>query len=177
MALNSTNQPIRWKERIGLAFIGHMGKNVEETLFDYLLYPAVIAWLGVAYGGLVMTALSALLCYLYILAYDWSGKDWFGFELAKEARDSEEVEGGGRLWRAVQWATRKGDWAAFLALSMYSDPFFTTVYMRKGAGAYNGLSGRDWKVFWGSVIVANLWWTAAMTSVVEGIRAALFWLF
>lgn len=167
-------EPIRWKERIGLAFIGHGAKNVEEILFDYAIYPAVIAWLGAVYGGLLMTALSAFMCWLYVLAYDWSGKDWFGFELLKEARDGEEVEG--RVGGFVQKIARKGDWAAFLALSMYADPFFTTVYMRKGSAAYNGMSRRDWGIFWGSVLVANLWWTVAMTGAVEGIRAALVWL-
>lgn len=175
MALNSTNQPIRWKERIGLAFIGHVGKNIEETLFDYALYPAVIAWLGAVVGGAVMTVLSALFCYLYILAYDWSGKDWFGFEMMKEMRDGGEHES--RAWRVVQRVARKGDWAAFLALSVYADPFFTIIYMRRGVGTYSGLSSRDWKIFWGSVLVANLWWTGVMTLAVKGIGAALTWLY
>lgn len=174
MALKANQkEPIRWKERIGLAFIGHGAKNVEEFLFDYVLYPAVIAWLGTLYGGLIMTVFSAVMCYLYIIAYDWSGKDWFGFELLKEARDGEETEG--RIGRLVQRVARKGDWAAFIALSVYSDPFFTTVYMRKGANAYNGLSRRDWSIFWGSVLVANLWWTGAVTGVVAGVRALIGW--
>lgn len=167
-------EPIRWKERIGLVFIGHGAKNVEETFFDYVVYPAVIAWLGMVYGGIAMTALSALMCWIYILAYDWSKKDWFGFELLKEARDGEEA--GTRIGRIVQKVARKSDLAAFLALSVYSDPFFTTVYMRKGAAVYNGMSRRDWLVFWGSVLFANLWWTLAMTGAIEGIRAALVWL-
>jgi len=173
MALNSTNQPIRWKERIGRVAIGHGIKQTEETVFDYMLYPAVIAWAGGVYGGLIMTALSAFVCYLYLLAYDWSGKDWFGFELLKEARDGEEKQG--EVARFMQSLVRKGNWLSFVALSLYTDPFMTTVYMRQGAGTYSGLSPRDWGVFWGSVLTANIWWTIAMTGVVASARSAIGW--
>ena len=46
MALKSANQTIRWKERIGIMAVGHTFKRVEEFVFNYTLYPAVIAWLG-----------------------------------------------------------------------------------------------------------------------------------
>ena len=80
MALEA-NQTIRWKERIGIMAVSHTFKQVEEFVFDYTLYPAVIALLGAVTGGLVMTVFSALLCYLYIRFYDWSQKDWLGLEL------------------------------------------------------------------------------------------------
>jgi hypothetical protein len=160
--------PIHWKERIGLVAIGHTFKKAEEVLFDFTLYPAMIAWLGAVTGGLVMTAISALICWLYILFYDWAGKDWFGFELLKEARDGEAMRG--RIGSFVQRVARQGDWVAFLALSLYTDPFMTAVYMRRGADAYNGLSRRDWTIFWGSVLVANLWWTILMTFAVAAAR-------
>ena len=162
------NQPIRWKERIGIMAIGHSFKQVEEWVFDFALYPAVIAWLGALKGGLVMTAFSASECLFLIFIYDRTKKDWFGFELVKEVRDGEEKQG--RVVRFIQYLARKSNWLAFLVLSAYTDPFMTTVYMRKGAEAYNGLSRRDWGIFWGSVLVANLWWTTAMTFAVAGVR-------
>ena len=115
MALKSANQPIRWKERIGIMAVGHTFKQVEGFVFNYTLYPAVIAWLGAVTGGFVMTAFSAFVCYLYILFYDWTKKDWLGLELLKEVRDGEEKQGF--VARLVQWAARKGDWLAFLILS------------------------------------------------------------
>ncbi len=173
MALKSANQPIRWKERIGIMAVGHGFKQAEEFVFDYTFYPAVIAWLGAISGGLVMTVFSALICWLYLLFYDWSKQDWLGLELLKGVRDGEEKQG--RVARLIQWATRKGDWLAFLALSCFTDPFVTTVYMRHGAEAYNGLSSRDWRIFWGSVLVANLWWTGVVTLAVEGLRFIFNW--
>ncbi len=173
MALEKANQPIRWRERIGIMAAGHTFKQVEEFIFDYTLYPAVIAWLGAVGGGLVMTASSALVCYLYVLFYDWAKKDWLGLELLKGVRDGEEQQG--RVARLIQRAAQKGNWLAFLTLSCFTDPFVTTVYMRHGAEAYNGLSPRDWKIFWASVVVANLWWTGVVTLAVESIRYLLNW--
>ncbi len=173
MVLKSANQPIRWKERIGLLAAGYTFKRIEELVFDFMLYPAVIAWLGAVIGGLVMTAFSALACYLYILFYDWAKKDWLGLELLKEVRDGEARDG---LMGWIQRVARKSDWLAFFALSCYTDPFVTTMYLRKGADAYNGLAPRDWKIFWASVLVANLWWTALMTFAVAGVRFFLRWL-
>lgn len=170
----SANQPIRWKERIGLMAIGHAFKQVEEWIFDFIFYPVVIAWLGTVKGGLVMTAISSLVCYLYLLFYDWSKTDWLGLELLKRVRDGEAKQN--RVARLVQWITRKGDWLAFIALSLYTDPFETTVYLRKGAEEYNGLSRRDWKIFWASVLVANLWWTGVMTFAVISVRFIYHWL-
>lgn len=151
--------------------IGHGFKQAEEFFFDYALYPAVIAWLGAVMGGAVMMALSAAICYLYILFYDWAKKDWLGLELLKWMRNGEEKRS--RILRLVQWAARKGDWLAFLVFSCTMDPFVTTVYMRRGREEYNGLSPRDWKIFWASVVVANLWWTIVVALVVESIRFIL----
>lgn len=170
MALQA-NQAIRWKERIGAIVVGRTFKHFEVLVFDFTLYPAAIAWLGTVVGGLVMTALSAFVCYLYILFYDWSKTDWLGYELIKVVRDGEEKQS--RIACFVQRITQKGNWFAFLALSLYTDPFETTVYMRLGSEKYNGLSKRDLKVFWASVLVANIWWTIFMTFAVMGIRALL----
>lgn len=167
------DQPIRWKERIGTIAIGHTFKQVEEIVFDWNLYPAVIALLGTLVGGLVMTAFSAIMCYLYLLFYDWAKKDWFGFELLKEVRDGQENES--RVWRVVQRIARKGNWPAFVALSLYTDPFMTTVYMRRSTEAFRGLSARDWKIFWGSVLVANFFWTFVTTGLVMIARLFLKW--
>src|SRR3989344_3513973 len=115
MALKSANQPIRWKERIGIMAVGHSFKQAEGFIFNYTVYPAAIAWLGAVMGGLVMTVFSAFICYLYILFYDWSKKDWLGLELLKDIRDGEEKHSC--VGRMVQRIARKSNWLAFLVLS------------------------------------------------------------
>ena len=171
MALKSANQPIRWKERIGTVVIGHSVKQAEEYFFSYIAYPAAIAYFGSVVGGVLMTTLSAFVCYLYLVFYDWAKKDWFGFEAIKEIRDGESTQG--RLAKWGQAFARKGDLAAFVFWSSVSDPFMTTLYLRKGAGNYNGMSRRDWAIFWSSVLVSNVGWTLIVFAVVELFRAVL----
>jgi len=158
-----------WKERVGTMAVGHTAKQVEEFLFDYVFYPAMIAWFGGVIGGLIATASSAFECWLFILFYDWSKRDWLGLELLKEVRDGGEQT-------LFQRIARKGNWLAFLVMSFTSDPFVTTVYMRKGAEAYNGLSSRDWKIFWASVVVGNVGWTIVVTTAITGFRFLFHWL-
>ena len=174
MALKSnrfTGWLVRHKERIGILAVGHTAKQVEEFLFDYTLYPAVIATMGAVWGGLVMTALAVIACYLYILFYDWAKKDWLGLELLKKGREGEAK--GIVAW-LVQRAIQKGDWVAFLGFSVFTDAFVTTVYMRQGAGQYNGLSSRDWKIFWWSVAVSNLAWVVVVSLAIEVVRFVLY---
>lgn len=164
---------VRHKGRIGIAAIGHTVKEAEEWLFDWLLYGSVSAYLvttlGATWGTLwtfiVMAPLSALVCYLYIRFYDRTKQDLFGFEALKSVRD--ELEGDGWLKRAVRWGIRQGDIPAFVALSIHKDPFVTTIYLRKAELAYTGLSPRDWRVFWVSVLFSNGYWTLRWTVIVQ----------
>jgi hypothetical protein len=55
----------------------------------------------------------------------------------------------------------KSDPAAFFFLSVKEDAFITMVYLRHGSHQYNGMSGRDWRIFLSSLAVANIYWTLA----------------
>ncbi len=173
MALNQqTGKPVRLRGRIGLAAIGHTAKQVEEFLFDWLLYGAVVAFLTQQYGALwgsiaafcIMTPISAIICLTYMKIYDWSKKDWFGFEAAKMLRD--DLSHGGYWKRLMRSILRLGDIPAFILLSLHFDPFMTTVYLRKGTDNYDGLTKRDWTVFYGSVLFSNGYWTLRWTVIV-----------
>ena len=59
--------------------------------------------------------------------------------------------------RVILWATRHGDFAIFLALCAFQDPFITTAYFRRGR--FDGITARDWRLFLASVFVSNLYWT------------------
>ena len=110
-----------------------------------------------------MGSFSALLCWGYVWIYDHLKRDWFGFESLKEMK--EEMNGGGAIRRLIQRFVRRGDWAAFLALSVVADPFMTTIYLRKGH--YEGLTQRDKFIFSSSVIVSNAYWTLRWVAVGE----------
>ena len=135
--------------------------------FDYLLYPSVLVWLGPLWGGVVMTVLSAILCYLSFLFYDWSKQDWLGIEALKGLR-----EGRGKSWfgKIFSWVFRKGDLAMLILLSIKVDPFVAVIYMRHGQGKYNGLSKRDWKIFIASFIISNLYWILSLSFLIGGAK-------
>lgn len=54
------------------------------------------------------------------------------------------------------WAIHKGDMAAFFVLSIFFDPFITTIYLRKESFA--GLKYREWVIFFASAVISNGWW-------------------
>lgn len=145
--------------RFGIFGVGVLANKLQIWGFDYVLYPFVIWYLGPIAGALVMTLLSFLACYGTLRFYDWSKKDWLGIETVKSLKDWESST---RLARFTSWILKKGDPAALLFLSIHFDPFITTAYMRHGSHRYNGLSNRDWKIFIGSLLIGNTYWTIAV---------------
>ena len=143
--------------------VGLLGNQVIVLAFDYLLYPYVMWRFGLLHGCLIMTVLSALACYLTLLFYDWSKKDWLGIEAIKDLRHGE---GQGRFTRLIGRLLRRSDWLALVALSIKFDPFIAVAYLRPGSYRFNGLSRREWGMFWLSVLISNLYWSfVAFTGV------------
>lgn len=148
-----------YKERAAELAIGLSANSLLSILFDWLLYPAVIYWLGIGYGGVVMTLLAMLACVAMMKFYDWSKRDWLGIEALKGLR---EYAGNTRLGKLTSWILTKGNIIVFLFLSVYFDAFITTTYMRHGKHQYNGMSRRDWAIFITSVIISNVCWALAV---------------
>lgn len=173
----------RHRHKIGLIAIGHTAKKIEEHVVDWLIYGVVITYFSLKFGPLygsiltfgVMTPLTAVLCLAYIRLYDWAGKDWLGFEALKELR--EEQSGGGFFAKLTYRLARHGGIVAFFALSIYGDAFMTTVYLRKGSHAYNGLSLRDHGIFWSSLIVSNAYWTLRWVVIIELLKMVIQYVF
>jgi len=126
--------------------------------FDLLLYPAIIYKLGIFKGGIVMTLLSFAACILILKFYDWSKRDWLGIEAIKGLKG---YDGDKKARRITAWFMKKSEPVVFLFSSIKFDPFITTAYMRHGAHQFNGMSRRDWKIFIGSLIIGNAYWTLA----------------
>lgn len=161
-----------WKKRVATIAVGHTAKRVEEWLFDWLLYGYVVAmctltW-GAYHGALaafaIMAPLSAMVCLIYIGIYNWLQADWLGLELLK---DFARASSGGFFSRLAHRIVRHGQLPAFLMLSIYGDPFMTTVYLRRGAGSYGKLTPRDLNIFWASVFLSNGYWTLRWTILIE----------
>jgi hypothetical protein len=148
--------------------LGLAMKKFLELGFDYALYPAALVWLGYFWGGLIMTCAAVLINILIIRAYDWAETDWLFIEKLKHVRENDNIE----LPRLIRWLKpllSKGDVPAFFVLCL-DDPVTATLYLRKGAYQYNGLSARDWKIFAAANVVGNLYWIIGLAGVIEGIQ-------
>jgi hypothetical protein len=151
--------------RIGELALGHTVNWLTVQFFDYVLYPFVIWKLGLVRGGVVMALLSLVACLLTLWFYDWSKRDWLGIEAVKQLRDSEAKT---RWRRVLAWAMAKGDLPACVVLSLYTDPFITTACLRRGA--FQGMTPRDWRIFFASWLIANGWWALACFGGVEMLK-------
>jgi hypothetical protein len=122
--------------------------------FDYLLYPFAIYALGLLWGGLVMAALSFVFCVVALRFYDWSKRDWLGIEAIKSFGS---YRGSSTFLRFLSLGIAKRNWAAVIVLSIKFDPFVTTAFMREGQ--FSKLLPKDWRVFWTSWVIGNVYWT------------------
>jgi hypothetical protein len=146
------------RTKVSEVIVGISSSYCMDTAFDYFLYPYVIYKLGLLKGGCVMTALACVINIVSIYFYDWSKRDWFGFEAIKSFQD---YRGGNRLKIFTAWLLRKNNIVVMILLSIKEDAFKTVVYMRHGKYEYNGLTARDWKIFITSLIIGNVYWTLA----------------
>lgn len=145
---------------IGTLGIGIFCNKLMIWGFDYILYPYVMWKCGDVKGSIVMTFLSFFVCYGTLKFYDWCKVDWIGIEALKDLRETERK---GFVGSVSKWIFRKGEWAVFLFLSMKFDPFIVTAYMRHGKNQYNGLSKRDWRIFLGSLLISNMFWSGLVS--------------
>lgn len=150
---------LSYKGRVAELAVGLMANKLMVWAFDFFLYPFVIYRFGIIKGGIVMTFLSFLICLGTIKFYDWSKRDWLGIEAIK---DLKGYEGEHQLGRFTSWILKRSDPVAFLFLSTWYDPFIVTAYLRHGANKFNGMNSRDWKIFMGSLIFGNAYWTLAV---------------
>jgi len=127
-----------------------------NTIFDYFIYSYVISNSGLVAGFCIMTGLSLVLDRTLIYIYDQTTRDWLGVEEIKELRG---YKGDDLLGRFIASILRKGNIAVMVILTLKSNPFITTIYMREEGGEHKGMTARDWKVFIFSLIVGNMAWS------------------
>ena len=163
---------VSWKKRVAIIAIGLLTNEIFDLFFDNILYPRVIGFYGMLLGGAIMISLSIIICYGLIKFYDWSKRDWLGLESLKESKEFENS------WinRMIAKFMKKSHWAQLIALSISKDPFITTVFLRKGAHEYVGMTGKDWKNFWLSIFISNTFWIITCWSgiaILEALGAKL----
>ena len=141
---------------------------IEGTnqIFDYILYPAGILWLGPVYGGIVMTTLAMVANYVVIIWYNRTKQDWFGLEWL---RLQETIESQSFLGKLLRWFIHLGRWPAFLGISIY-DPAYGFIFLRGRKSTGLNLTTVDWWWFVISNLIGNLVWILIITGAIEGIK-------
>lgn len=145
--------------------------NTFNRFYDLVLYTAVIARWGAIKGGAVMMALSFVVDLVSLRLYDRFKRDVFGIEELKRLRDSPATTWSGK---ALRWALRQNDFVAFIVLTLMTNQFVVTAWLRHGAGEFNGMQRRDWVIFLSSVALGNLYWIAVVSGAIHLFRAFVF---
>lgn len=146
---------MKLKEKAPYLMVGTLIEKTVFNGFDYILYPFMIWKYGLVIGGGIMSILSLIANYFTIIIYDKTKKDWFGIEWIKELK---EYSGTSRYLRTLSWILNRGKIIVMILLSVYTNPFTTTAYMRKGVNKFNGIDGKGWVIFFTSWFIANLEW-------------------
>ena len=158
---------MKLRSRVAELALGHTVNQAVVWAFDYALYPAVIYWLGLGRGFLVMAVISLAVCWLSIKCYDWMKRDWLGIEAVK---DLKQYEGSNRSRKWLAWVLNNSDPLACILLSIKFDPFIVTVYLRRGR--FGGMNSTDWRNFLLSWLIGNVYWSILCFGGVS----ALIWL-
>lgn len=139
--------------------------SLFSWLFDYPVYTFIIWIFGPICGGLIMIALSFLVDFYAIRFYDWSKNDWLALEYFKSLRD---YNGANKYKKFTGYLLSKTSlWVQIVILSLKFNPFIVTLLLRDGAHQYNGLSRRDWRIFWGSFLITQAYWIAVIATGIE----------
>lgn len=146
------------KKKIATIFVGHGLYGVVSWIYDNPLYIATIAKFGAITGGAIMTLGSLIICFGMLFYYRNKNVNWLGYDVAAKAL-GEHINVRGKVF------ARFGDVVAFVALSIWEDPFITTAYLRHGYS--NGFRGKDYAVFFGSVLFSNSYWILRTTAIIE----------
>ncbi len=145
--------------------------NTFNRFYDLVLYTAVIARWGAVRGGAVMMALSFFLDLGTMRLYDHFKQDLFGIEELKRLRGAEATTWAGKV---LHWALRQNDVVVFVVLTLMTNQFVVTAWMRRGAGEFNGMQRRDWAIFLCSFTLGNLYWIAVVSGVIHLIKSFAF---
>lgn len=161
----------RYLRQLGQWSVGLYLYNTFNRFYDLVLYTAVIAKWGALKGGAMMMALSLVVDLVTLRLYDRFKRDVFGIEGLKRVRDSDAITWTGKVLR---WALRQNDLVVFVVLTLMTNQFVVTAWLRHGAGEFNGLQRRDWLIFLTSVALGNLYWIAVISGAIQLFKTLFF---
>lgn len=138
--------------------------ELENHFFDMILYPAVLIWLGIWKGMLVLTLLSLILNYVFAHAYRLLG--------VNDVINSLHVVATKPTWagKITRFALNSGYLPTVIFLC-WEDPTKAFIYVRKGVNKH--FTKKDWYAFAWTHVLANVIHTFLVGSAIEIVRAVI----
>ena len=162
--------------------LGFTISKVVDWIYDLFVFTVVLVKFG--WIGIPFLALGAgFLCWITILMYDRTKVDFLGIESAKKEMkifkeklvvwiENLDKKPGRRVHvpfmkvkvrpdtGAIKMALEKVWLVEFFICTFEWDAAVTTLYLREKA--FGGLTRRDWKIFWASVVLSCVYWSAVV---------------
>lgn len=162
---DSTIKNSSYVARLKLWITGISSYYVLTYLYDYIVISFLLVYFGFKKGTILAMILSVLVDLGTLKFYDWFKKDWLALETLKDLQYKKNF--WGRLFTFVH---DKSTFVTVVVLSLTSNAFMVTAYMRKGSFQYNGLTKRDWNIFLISSLLTNLYWVFLIAGGIEIIK-------
>jgi len=129
-------------------------------VFDSILYPVVIGWLGPIVGGIIMASIAISICWFWMNKIIISDEKWFNMDVMHKIKDivlkvlriTEKIS-----FIKKTWIDKIEFILTFIALNFVFDPMITTLYFRHGDKT-KVLSKKDRNIFIGSALFGNIYW-------------------
>ncbi len=154
-----------YTSRLRLWITGISSYYVFTYLYDYFVVSFLLIYFGLIKGIVIIMVLSVLIDLGTLKFYDWFKKDWLALETLKDLQYKKNF--WGKLFSFVH---DKSTFITVVVLSLTSNAFIVTAYMRKGAFQYDGLTKRDWSIFFASSFLTNLYWVFLIAGGLEIIK-------
>ena len=170
----SAEKFVKILKRVAFVGTGWSLYSAYGWVYDNPLWLAVIGWLGILQGSIILTIGDMVNNFIFLVLYQKNESDWLGvngFEDLKEHGDkwAQKVQNHRNvfirliLWvpalffRLLVWAVRKNNLLAFVVLSVFEDSFITTVFLRGKVGGE--LTKKDYLVFLASTAFSCVYWS------------------
>jgi hypothetical protein len=187
-----TERRFNWKRKLKLLGLAHGLLYILDWSFDNILYPIALVYFGTVLGLTVMTIASAVICFILLRHYINSREDWLGVDVVEHIKENSHkwikrfYSKEGHWWKLMHivayppvqffklviWMLRVNNVGAFIILSIYEDAFKTTAFLKRNRTA--DMSRQDWLVFFGSIILSNIWWTFRWTVIISIVKNIFF---
>lgn len=136
-------------------------------LYDFILFPAVILWLGTVVGWLVLTIGAFALNYYFAFLYKNAG---FG-EVIEWIRVRKDSDAQGFRAKCIKFILRMGYWPTFVLLS-WDDPS-KAFFFARGDKLGERFTAADWQVLFLANAIGTIIWAGMWGAGISGIRHLL----